>query len=500
MKFLAILKDSFREAIDAKVFYVMVGLSVLLALLALAVSFEPQPGGQRVVEDFAVLPLNADASNLNEAETARVFLRNSPVSFAVDSVKPLDGAPDAPSSSFQVVLKASYRTPAEAQQAKDDPAAVEQLIRDKFGLIEGKRMMEAADVHFVEWKGDVPSIFDVFGLSSGKAKELTGTFRLTAKPTDATWRFWPNKFGLFFGAYQPFGAAPLYQQVFLVEDLLVGYLGSGIAVLISVVITAFFIPNMLRKGSVDLLLVKPIHRVVLLVYKYIGGLTFIFLNTAVAVGGVWLALGLRSGIWAVSFLETILVLTFFFAILYSASTLFGVVTRSPIAAILLTCGLWAFMLVVGWTQSILNVYRTRDRYAAAVHKALGDEGLEMLSRIGSTSPDADAPPEPGGKTHRRLEDFAFPENWFTQGVSFLHAVLPRTSDLYSFTGRQLQHDLMFGDLVPPEQKAKVLELPGGIKVEPVEDKPSLAAIFINSGAFIAVMLALACAWFAMKDY
>ena len=55
---------------------------------------------------------------------------------------------------------------------------------------------------------------------------------------------------------------------------------------------------MLRKGTVDMLVVKPIHRVALLLYKYIGGLTFIFLNTVVAIGGVWLALGLRSGIWA----------------------------------------------------------------------------------------------------------------------------------------------------------------------------------------------------------
>jgi ABC-type transport system involved in multi-copper enzyme maturation permease subunit len=500
MKFLAILKDSFREAIDAKVFYVLVGASALMTLLAFGVSFEPQPGGQQVVENFAVLPLNVDASNLNEAETTRVFLRNGPVYFSADSVQPVEGSPDLPGSSFHVVLRATYRTPAEAAQAKADPAAVERLIADKFGMIEGRRMMEAKDVHFVEWQGDVPSIFDLLGQLAGKGKELTGTFTLTAKPTAATWRIWPNKLGLFFGAWQPFGAAPLYEQVYLVEDILVGQVGSSVAVLVSVVITAFFIPNMLRKGSVDLLLVKPINRAMLLVYKYIGGLTFIFLSTAAAVGGMWLAIGLRSGIWAVSFLETILVLTYFFAVLYSASTLFGVVTRSPIAAILLTCGVWGLIFVVGITHSILNVYRTKDRYAEALHKAYGDDGLAMLNRIGSANPNAEPPTDANGKPILRMEDFTFTENWFTEGVSFLHAMLPRTSDLYSLTARQLQHDLIFGDPVPPEQKAKVLELPGGIKVEPVEDKPSLIALLVNSGAFIVVMLGLACFWFAMKDY
>src|SRR4051812_43882934 len=41
MKFLAILKDSTREAIDTKVFYVTLGLSTFLLLLVASVSFRP---------------------------------------------------------------------------------------------------------------------------------------------------------------------------------------------------------------------------------------------------------------------------------------------------------------------------------------------------------------------------------------------------------------------------------------------------------------------------
>ena len=46
MKFLAMLKDSLREAIDAKVFYVMVALSLLLILFVLTTSFKPLPAGR----------------------------------------------------------------------------------------------------------------------------------------------------------------------------------------------------------------------------------------------------------------------------------------------------------------------------------------------------------------------------------------------------------------------------------------------------------------------
>jgi ABC-type transport system involved in multi-copper enzyme maturation permease subunit len=48
---------------------------------------------------------------------------------------------------------------------------------------------------------------------------------------------------------------------------------------------------MLRKGTVDLLLVKPMSRITLLLFKFIGGLTFIFLTTAFIVSGLWLVLG-----------------------------------------------------------------------------------------------------------------------------------------------------------------------------------------------------------------
>ena len=37
-------------------------------------------------------------------------------------------------------------------------------------------------------------------------------------------------------------------------------IGAWVALLTGVIITSFFVPNMLRKGTVDLLLVKPIQR------------------------------------------------------------------------------------------------------------------------------------------------------------------------------------------------------------------------------------------------
>src|SRR5436305_6463134 len=95
------------------------------------------------------------------------------------------------------------------------------------------------------------------------------------------------------------------QAVYGMENTLVNGLGAWFILLLGVVVTAFFIPNMLRKGSIDLLLTKPLHRATLLLFKYIGGLLFVFLNLLVVVVGIWLVFGLRTGIWSWGFLVSI---------------------------------------------------------------------------------------------------------------------------------------------------------------------------------------------------
>jgi len=43
MKFLAILKDSLRETLDVKLFYVLGALSVLLILFVASITYKPEP-------------------------------------------------------------------------------------------------------------------------------------------------------------------------------------------------------------------------------------------------------------------------------------------------------------------------------------------------------------------------------------------------------------------------------------------------------------------------
>jgi ABC-type transport system involved in multi-copper enzyme maturation permease subunit len=255
-------------------------------------------------------------------------------------------------------------------------------------------------------------------------------------------RGWPNEVSVLFGVFPPMKGFSLGQVLSFIQDQLVNGIGAAVALMISVVITAFFIPNLLRKGSIDLLISKPIGRIQLLVYKYVGGLTFIFLIATVAVGGVWLATGVRSGSWDPSFLLVIPVLTFTFAILYAVSVVVAVYTRSAIAAILVTLAFMLGLYIFGQVKSFFDV-----------NKVIGIADL--------------------------------PE-WSYTLVDTLNNVLPRYKDLDRLTSR------LVTDSTRTVGDARLQGL--------LIDYPSWTGTIGVSLAFIAVMLALAGWRFVKWDY
>ena len=64
--FLAVLKDSFREAVDSKVFYVLAGLSLLFSVFCLSVGFRKQPYADAVKSLFQERLWKAAAVHLPE--------------------------------------------------------------------------------------------------------------------------------------------------------------------------------------------------------------------------------------------------------------------------------------------------------------------------------------------------------------------------------------------------------------------------------------------------
>ena len=102
---------------------------------------------------------------------------------------------------------------------------------------------------------------------------------------------------------------------------------SGLCLLLSIFASASFVPIMLEKGNIDLLLSKPVSRDQLLWGKYFGGILVVLINITFLVIGVWSVISIKFSNWDFSFLLIILVITFTFAVLYSLIVLLGVLSK-----------------------------------------------------------------------------------------------------------------------------------------------------------------------------
>jgi len=99
---------------------------------------------------------------------------------------------------------------------------------------------------------------------------------------------------------------------------------------------SFFVPQMLERGGADVVFSKPVSRLALYLSRYVAGLAFVSLLAVVLIGGVFSGLWLASGYFQPRLIWVIPALVYGFASLHAISCLFGVLTRSSIAAILLT--------------------------------------------------------------------------------------------------------------------------------------------------------------------
>ncbi len=443
MKYFAILKDSLREALDSKVLYVLMALSLVMILFVATLGFRPLPAEktmEKIVDGTMIAFIDAFKPDAAERRRKKQEKREQP-DFAggvyrLEKVAAKNGPDDSPDTDYVLTISKMFINEESAAKARQQPEPEIQAARQQFARMEQHGFYRIGTVRPAPGE---------------PRKEVELDLEVEFLATSGTRRLWLHEPSVFFGLL-PLNelAAPLGFQLFVVADFVMS-LGAWIAVLLGVIITSFFIPNMLQKGTIDLLLVKPIRRSILLIFKYVGGLTFILLINAFAIVGIWLVLGLRSGLWAHWMLLLVPLLAFFFAILYSVSTLFAVLTRSTVAAILVTIGAWfVFFLVGAINQFFENMAHMEEAQKLPVEK-------------------------------RRFSD-----NSFGSVIKVVHRVLPRTADLDQLSELLIFSDFMTGGYLASDQ------------VLPAER--NWWESFGVSLAFIVIMLGLACWRFAVKDY
>lgn len=450
MKYLAILKDSLREALDSKLLYFTLSLSLIAVFFVASTTMTPVTMKEEV-ESFLTL---ASMITSSKHPAAQEFGLAKFETVEIEDFKRLD-------EETSPWIAGKYQFTLVGNLWVEDPGKnnTYQIERIQAWLHQTARWFPVLELKQIDSNSPKQARFAV------TAEGLINSHRSRGS--------WYHQPGLLFGLVKiPVRVLTLQQQVSFVCNYLIGTFGGAVTMLLSTIITAFFLPNMLSKGTVDLLLAKPINRVTLFLYKFMGGMTFMVVNTTVIMLGVYLGVGLQTGIWVQSFLLCIPIYTFQFAIFYSLSALVGVLWRSAILSMLCAVVLWVVLALNGWAYWIaVEGPRTEEQnlpVAAAKQEEL---------------------------------------HWATTILEVIHAVLPRYKELDWLLAKSIKRELVSGP--PSGQDARPIPGPGRLKgAEPDIEKQldrefgaySWWAALGVSSLFIAVMVGLAATWFAFKDY
>lgn len=153
------------------------------------------------------------------------------------------------------------------------------------------------------------------------------------------------------GAETQTSGLTLEKLVFGVQSVVAGatyWIGILLALFASTPLFTTFIDE----GHVDLLLSKPLSRSTLLGGHVLGVWTSVVGVVIYLLGGVWLLMSIKSGVWNFSFLIAGGLVVTLFAVMYGVVVLIGAWTESTALSLIVTYGLIFVSLVLSGVDQI----------------------------------------------------------------------------------------------------------------------------------------------------
>ena len=363
--YIAVIVDSFRAALASKVLWVAIAaIWLVIGLLALAgyrevLTAEFSRGDFRNAKRFKAQLVRAsaigsDADERDDAVMIRPTVRDQAVA------KMLTQMPED--------LRSKLNRFADGEDLKIDvddfaDALNELLDNDQWydaDLYEGLAVPREAD-KLVELGTD-EAIRRVRRLRIESA--FPGVFRtrpsLSIRPTYA-WLDFPQDLPIASGRFQS-----VINQFVL--PLIISFLLGFVLVFLGIVVTAPIIPGMLQPGSLHLLLSKPITRSSLLWSKFFGGCAFVLLCVSQLVIGLYLVAGFRLDIWNLRLLWCIPASVFIFSVFYSVSVAAGLIFRSEVLSIGITCFFGGLVWITGTIGGLFDGFVTGPDRVARVDR------------------------------------------------------------------------------------------------------------------------------------
>ena len=358
MPYLAVIADSFRAATKSKVLWVAcVAIWILLALLA--------PSGTR-----ETLTTDFTAFDLDNATRLKAMLADGLVNPRTEG-----SAVGRIAAAIDEGLKTRLER---VGRGEDERIRYDELAGGLTGLLDAPEGEEPDWYDAAAWAGLRRTAEqerlekNVDDLDSQRRRRLNRLRILSAFP------------GVF-GARTPTSLRPTYAGVDFPYDLpldrdrfvtivnqlvlptIISWLLGFVLIFLGIVVTAPIVPGMLQPGSLHLLLSKPISRTGLLLSKFVGGCAFVLLCVTQLVIGLYLILGLRLDVWNPRLLWCIPASVFLFSVFYAVSVAAGLLFRSEVLSIGITCCFGAVCLVTGVIGGVFDNFVTgRDVLVSVV--------------------------------------------------------------------------------------------------------------------------------------
>lgn len=312
---------------------------------------------------------------------------------------------------------------------------------------------------------------------------------------------------------------------FMFANLAVPFWLSWVAIVLGLISTAGMIPDLIQSGTIEAVLSRPIGRVRLLLTKFAGGLLFMALQVAVFSLLAFLVIGIRGGSWAPEVFLAVPIVVAMFSYLFAICVLLGLLTRSTIAALLLTLLLWCVIFIINMGDAIavsaheqiksqLRVEQARvermERNATLAllnsineeRAASGEEPLESYEPTDAELTARDIRIEPKRADIAELESGErLAEKW-RGGIYLGKTVLPKTQETIGLLDRWTVDQDAIRELsgLPPEDDQDRARVEGQQATEDAFERRPLWWILGTSFLFEAFVLGIAALIFKRRDF
>ena len=131
---------------------------------------------------------------------------------------------------------------------------------------------------------------------------------------------------------------------------------ATIGLMLALLATSTLFPHMLQKGSVDLLLCRPIPRWRLMTARFLGGSSIMAANAIYLFLGVWLVLGVKADVWTRGFPLAAFLAIFAFVVLFAVVMMASVITENAPSGLLVGYTLLMFSPILAAHERITPAF------------------------------------------------------------------------------------------------------------------------------------------------